>query len=415
MPATIKFNPADLVSRLEKSDSSGCLEITEGLVSWKIYLQQGKLKYIDCSIQLLDQLKYYLHYLGIKQGIAGLKQLPSSIKTQEAAKNSSINIYSQAISWLLTEKHLSCDQALKLIEQITKDTFSSVLWLNKGTHSWRDREAIPSWITENLNDCPSLNISDCLGLEKTRLQQWYICSDRLISTHQRPYFNSGWETKTLPTSGSLNLQNLKELAKVIRGRTSIRELSVLLKKDELQVAQILSSYIDQDIICLRDAQSPLNLLPSIPRIKKDASSPSSSKISTDNQKERHQVAKPKTKTWKVVCIDDSPTILKEIQRFLDQDKFEVTAIDDPVKAVPTIFRLKPDLILLDITMPKINGYKLCGLLRGSKNCDQIPIIMVTGNTGFIDKARAKVAGATDYFTKPFTQQGLRQIVEKYLN
>ncbi|VEP17338.1 Protein PatA (fragment) [Hyella patelloides LEGE 07179] len=92
----------------------------------------------------------------------------------------------------------------------------------------------------------------------------------------------------------------------------------------------------------------------------------------------------------------------------------MTAIDDPVQAVPTIFRIKPDLILLDITMPKINGYKLCGLLRDSKNCDRIPIIMVTGNTGFIDKARAKIAGATDYFTKPFTQQGLMQIVEKYL-
>ena len=65
-------------------------------------------------------------------------------------------------------------------------------------------------------------------------------------------------------------------------------------------------------------------------------------------------------------------------------------------------------------MPRINGYRLCGLLRGSEYCDHTPIIMVTGNTGFIDKARAKIAGATDYLTKPFTKQGLTQIVTKHL-
>ena len=86
-----------------------------------------------------------------------------------------------------------------------------------------------------------------------------------------------------------------------------------------------------------------------------------------------------------------------------------------MQAVPIIFRVQPDLILLDINMPKINGYKLCGLLRASNHCDRTPIIMVTANTGLIDKARAKIAGATDYFTKPFTQQELMLMIEKHLN
>ena len=85
-----------------------------------------------------------------------------------------------------------------------------------------------------------------------------------------------------------------------------------------------------------------------------------------------------------------------------------------MQAVPIIFRFQPDLILLDINMPKINGYKLCGLLRGSNHCEGTPIIMVTGNRGLIDKARAKLAGATDYFTKPFTRQELMVMMEKYL-
>ena len=415
MQATVPFNLGEIISKLEKFNSSGCLKIDEGLVSWKIYLDRGQLKYVYCSAQLIDQLRYYLHYLELKQTAAALKKLPApylKIQSSIQEKSPTNDIYCKIIGWLLAGQYLTAPQGLKLIELITKDALQSCLWLKVGTHSWEDKENIPLWITEQLGDCFSINISKYINLSKVRLQQWQKCSDRLLSYHQRPYLSSGWETKSLPADGTLNRDNLKELANIIRGRTSIRQLSILLKKDELQVAQILSPYIDKKIICLRDAPAPLDRLPNIPRPQKDKPNSSISSQETDNQVPT--TVDRQSKTWKIVCIDDSPTILSEMQRFLDRDKYEVTAIDDPVAAVPTIFRLKPDLILLDITMPKINGYKLCGLLRGSKNCDSIPIIMVTGNTGFIDKARAKIAGATDYFTKPFSKEGLIQIVEKYL-
>ena len=406
MTTTTKVNPSELLSQLADSQSSGCLKLDEGLVSWKIYIQQGQLQYVDCSAQLLDQLKYYLQFLGWKPAILGLKNLPATylkIQTSVQEKSAVQNLYSDVICWLLAKQYLSQTQGLQLIEQITKDAFQSCLWLDRGMSLWKEGEPIPQWISGNLGGCSSLDISDCLRVEQARLQQWQNCSPQLLSTHQRPYFTSGWEQKDLPSSGSLSQQHLKELSKVIRGRTSIRQLSVLLQKDELQVAQILSPYIDHKIVFLRHAQPPLDKLPSIPRIEE-------SPVTNNSQSKN-----PEVKNWKIVCIDDSPTILNEIKRFLDSEKFEVTAIDDPVQAASIIFRIKPDLILLDITMPRINGYKLCGLLRGSKHCNQTPIIMVTGNTGLIDKARAKIAGATDYFTKPFTKNSLMQIVEKYLN
>jgi twitching motility two-component system response regulator PilG len=412
MTTTTKVNPTELLSQLAHSQSSGCLELDEGLVSWKIYIQQGQLQYVDCSAQLLDQLKYYLQFLGWKPAILGLKNLPVSylkIQTSVQDKSAVQNFYSDVICWLLAQQYLDRDRGLKLLEHITKDTLRSCLWLDRGTSLWKEGEPIPQWIGDNLGSCSSLNISECLSIEKTRLQQWQNCSSQLLSTHQRPYFTSGWEQKDLPSSGSLSQQHLKELSKVIKGRTSIRQLSVLLQKDELQVAQILSPYMDHKIVFLRHAQPPLDKLPSIPRIEE------SSVTNNSESKNPETSKKPEVKTWKIVCIDDSPTILNEIKRFLDSKKFEVTAIDDPVQAASIIFRIKPDLILLDITMPRINGYKLCGLLRGSKHCNQTPIIMVTGNTGLIDKARAKIAGATDYFTKPFTKNGLMQIVEKHLD
>lgn len=120
-------------------------------------------------------------------------------------------------------------------------------------------------------------------------------------------------------------------------------------------------------------------------------------------------------TYTVACIDDSPTVLHAINTYLDDKSFTVIMIDNPVKALMQIVRHKPDLILLDVTMPNLDGYELCSLLRKHPNFKQTPIIMVTGNTGFIDRAKAKLAGASGYLTKPFTQSDLIKIVFKHLS
>ena len=405
MTSTTKLNPPELLSQLAESKSFGCLELAQEAVSWKIYLQQGKIKYAECSIQLIDLLQYHLHHFGWTQAIAALKQFsPSPTKDKPPSKS----LYEIVISWLLTEKHLDLTQVAQLLERIVGEEIQLCLRLDRYqcNSSWQDGTSVPNWIPSLIQSSLALNVSECLKEQQIRLEQWQSCSEKLLSVHQRPYFAPSWEQKTLP-SGTLNIQTLKELTKVLRGRTSIRQLSVLLKKDELQVAQILSPYIENKIIYLHHAPEPLNKLPDIPQ------SPNSQANNSRLNSSVTTTTKP-AKVWKIICIDDSPTILSEIKRFLGQEKFEVTAIDNPVQAVSKIFQINPDLILLDITMPRINGYKLCGLLRSSGKCDDTPIIMVTGNTGIIDKARAKLSGATDYFTKPFTKKGLMQIVEKHL-
>ena len=406
MATTTTFSPNNSLSQLANSQSSGCLELSNGLVSWKIYLYRGSLQYVYCSAQLLDWLKYHLRYLGWKQAVNALKDIPQSFLSIED-KSPEENIYARVISWLLTEKYLNLAQGKMLIENIIQDEIQFCFWLKEGTSIWHDRHSAPSWIPLQIKDYLEINLLECMQRDRTRLQQWQRCSSEITSMHQRPYFSPGWNIKSLPASGSLNHKALMDLTQVLRGRTSIRQLSLLLKKDELLVAQILSPYIDEKLIYLHHPQPPLDLLPSIPKDNKTEKIATT--VPTSSKPEKLE-----TKIRQIVCIDDSPIILNEIQRFLDENKYKVTAIEDPVQAVPIIFKIKPDLILLDITMPRINGYKLCGLLRSSGNCDQIPIIMVTGNTGFVDKARAKLAGATDYFTKPFTKESLNQLITKYL-
>ncbi|NJL45980.1 MAG: response regulator [Leptolyngbyaceae cyanobacterium SM2_3_12] len=124
----------------------------------------------------------------------------------------------------------------------------------------------------------------------------------------------------------------------------------------------------------------------------------------------------RTKTqYTIACIDDSPTVLRAINEFLDDKIFSVIMIDDPVKALMQVIRNKPDLILLDVTMPSLDGYELCSLLRRHPDFKDVPIIMVTSNTGFIDRAKAKLVRASGYLTKPFGQSDLLKIIFKYLN
>jgi twitching motility two-component system response regulator PilG len=124
---------------------------------------------------------------------------------------------------------------------------------------------------------------------------------------------------------------------------------------------------------------------------------------------------PTRKTqYTIACIDDSPTVLQAIRSFLDDNSFSVLMIDNPVKALMQIVRSKPDLILLDVTMPNLDGYELCSLLRKHPSFRHTPVIMVTGNTGFIDRAKARLVGASGYLTKPFTQSDLVKMVFKHL-
>jgi chemotaxis family two-component system response regulator PixG len=392
-----KLNPIQLLAEISSSHRTGRLDIVSGSVAWSIYIQNGDLKYAECSVQSLSQLNYHLCRQGLNPAYEALKQMPQQEQIESIADTGRPSVISAGLTWLLENQHLSKEQAAQMLQQMSQNSLELFLWLTEGSSFWSEQLDLPEWVTAIV-----AGTMDLAGLVQTlqlRLKGWQTCTEAIDSPYLRPYILDYRNiSKAVPT-GTLSDAALKKLSQVMRG-FSIRQLSLLLKQDELQVAQMLSPYIKNRVIYLRDPQPPFDQLPKIPKPVQAPPKPAQ---------------KLHIKTYKIVCIDDSPTILSEIKRFLADARFQVTAVDDPIEASSIIFRIKPDLILLDISMPKINGYRLCGLLRSSSMFDNTPIIMVTGNTGFLDKARAKLAGATDYLTKPFTCEGLQSFVYKYLN
>jgi len=113
----------------------------------------------------------------------------------------------------------------------------------------------------------------------------------------------------------------------------------------------------------------------------------------------------------IACVDDSKTVQRQVKLILETAGYRVLPMLDPTHALSVLAREEPMLILMDISMPEINKYELCRLLRQSAELKTVPVVMLTGRDGAIDRLRARMVGATDYLTKPFDPQHLLDLVE----
>ena len=116
----------------------------------------------------------------------------------------------------------------------------------------------------------------------------------------------------------------------------------------------------------------------------------------------------------VLVVDDSPTVRKLVNITLKKQRYQVVSAADGMEALGKLNDALPDLILLDITMPRMDGYQLCKIIKGNKEIQHIPVIMLSGKDGFFDKVRGRMAGSTEYMTKPFKPKMLLQVVGKHI-
>lgn len=121
---------------------------------------------------------------------------------------------------------------------------------------------------------------------------------------------------------------------------------------------------------------------------------------------------PKNKT--ILVVDDSATVRKLISSKLEKSGHAVLCAVDGMDALEKIEANAPDLILLDITMPRMDGYQVCKMIRTNEKTKDIPVVMISGKDGFFDKVRGRMAGTTGYITKPFGPETLMKMVENYI-
>lgn len=118
---------------------------------------------------------------------------------------------------------------------------------------------------------------------------------------------------------------------------------------------------------------------------------------------------------KVLIVEDSATQRKVISRMLSEQGYRVREVSDGYKALEFLDNEVPDLILLDIVMPGMDGYEVMSGIKEKEYMKSVPIIMLTSRDTLIDKMRGKISGTNEYLTKPFKSDQLMKKINKYLS
>lgn len=118
-------------------------------------------------------------------------------------------------------------------------------------------------------------------------------------------------------------------------------------------------------------------------------------------------------TLKVMVIDDSKTIRRTAETLLAKSGYEVITATDGFEALAKVVDNQPDIIFMDIMMPRLDGYQTCALIKNNDAFKNTPIIMLSSKDGLFDRARGRIVGSDSYITKPFSKEELLTAVHEF--
>jgi twitching motility two-component system response regulator PilG len=126
-------------------------------------------------------------------------------------------------------------------------------------------------------------------------------------------------------------------------------------------------------------------------------------------------SKPGLQGLKVLVIDDSKTIRRTAETLLTKEGCEVFTAVDGFDALAKIADHQPDMVFVDIMMPRLDGYQTCALIKKNAKFHGTPVVMLSSKDGLFDRARGRMVGSDQYLTKPFTKESLLKAVATHVN
>ena len=363
-----RIHPLSLLASVSSRQASGRLQVVSEATVWSLYLEAGQLVYATNLVDPFERLDRHLQRLGrqVESMVSAVRVQVRLLFEQSVRSQTNMDPDYRAICWLVEQQYLTPMQAAGLVDGLAKEVMEGFLMVKAGTHDVADRSSLEAYPEFCRMDLRSL-VEFCQSQLRQRQPTSTIPVNAIGSA---PSSGSG----PAPGSSSFNLASRlgQPVVPAMAGRTTGQPTGQQTGQPTSQTAVAASTAVRSQVQTAKDHYS-------------------------------------------IVCIDDSPTVLQAIHSFLDDTSFTVVMINDPVKALMQVVRSKPDLILLDVGMPNLDGYELCRLLRRHPTFKSTPIIMVTGHTGFLDRAKAKLVGSSGYLTKPFTQSDLLKIVFQHLH
>jgi twitching motility two-component system response regulator PilG len=368
-PAQFRASPAKIMQEVVTRKLSGQLTISdyakEG-VSWQIYVGKGNFHFACSNHRKKERLSYLLR-----------KFQPD---LEILAWENSNSDYDYLCSYWRAEK-LSLQDVRKLLFVTMREALVQVLAIAHAEIQIQEEIGLDPILL-------SIGAKEIIQPVRAAIGQWAQIRSSIPSLFHQLFLPS---SKKLALAFNLRTENkeiIEPLTKLLEKNLCLYQLASELNMDALLLANLLKPQVEQGIVTVTSFEDGGN-----------------SDRASEAQKNRPVVA----------CIDDSQTVHRQVKLTLEAAGYEVLSLTEPARALTALARKPPELVLMDINMPDIDGYELCRLLRQSSLLQNIPIVMLTGRDGIVDRLRARVAGATDYMTKPIHAQNLIELVNKLLN
>jgi len=394
-------NPFKFLEAKSQQAWSGCIEIEEPKdqsVGWQVYLLEGKIQYINSTAGQQERLNYLWQQLKLGSDCPELLEQASE--------------YEQLCQWL-SNKKLEDSDFKKLLFQFIQEGLVKILSIEATAIKINPGKRIKK---------PIINLPLSNFQQKNQIKAWQEIREYLGSPFSRLFleqknalqFYKIWrnsyeqpEFAALATS-----QKLSSFVSLFVAKNSFYELVTKVNFDSFILAKYLKQCLEDKIITLLPFAElelpPADTISSVPQYR---ATETETDVNSNSDKAPFSNDKNASQNL-IVCIDDSKTVQTQVKMTLEAVGYKVMSIIDPSLAFKELSVQQPVVIFMDINMPNINGYDLCSMLRKSQKFKEIPIVMLTGRDGMIDRVRAKLAGATDYLTKPCDPNKLIELAKR---
>lgn len=348
-----------------------------------VFFMNGRIIYAGKPDIGIARLRGFLTRLRSTKALDSLDRLASSIDYSSSSESGhpSESAPEYGSLWALLENRtLSSGDARDILHSMVHETLFDLLSLRQGRFIFEMGAPLSPQLE-------SFEIMPVVTQVMHQVQEWKQWHPQIHSPEQILTIVDGAAlAEALPSS------TLHTLLTYVDGETSLRQIARLLNRDLSSVTRALYPCVQRGWI----------------------------QVSSGGERLERRMAQEWTTAVQqrqspcIACLDDAATVRHTVESILQRHGYQSVLLDHPVSALSRFFETKPDLILCDITMPDLDGYEICAMLRQSTLFRQIPIVMLTGRDGFIDRVRAQMVGATDYLAKPFGEDELVTIVEKYV-
>ncbi|NEO44524.1 MAG: response regulator [Moorea sp. SIO4A3] len=393
------------LEKLGKQRTIGELTLSNHSVVWKVYLVYGQLLYATDGVH------------PVRRFYRALKSHCPNYVVELYEKSDYQPWEYQLLEQGINQKQLSLIQAKLMIRSIVQECFFELSGYTDLKNNWQPSQEKTSNLAMGLA-LSSREIQTVLAQANQNYQEWQAADFGHLSPNLSPVLKPGTDPKLVPG-----------LNKYLNGNLTLWDIAWEQKISLTEVTRFLLPFVEKSMLefqripdlALPTVKAPVNppvKAPVNPPVKAPVNLPVKAPVNPPVVRTPPPSETQPTKSAKrqplIACIDDSPVLAHSLKTILIPAGYQMLSIEEPMRGFSQLIEHKPDLILLDLNMPNANGYSVCKFLRESPVFNKTPIIILTAQNTTIDRARARLVGATDFLGKPPDSQELLRIIQKYL-